>query len=229
MAYHSEDRPFTCSECGISFKNKLGLYHHNNTLHSGRPNRHKCKYCSREFKVKRDKARHELYIHRTPQGAKPFPCKYDCGLSYKRERSMRDHCRDSCPNRPYTAESGDEVEEAVVEAITNETASGSTNSNSTKPVVHPPKKIIRAFTCERNCGAKFKSRGISSRYYLHLQRWCPLRDKDKGNEESQSEHMIAEEPEESTETGEISENIEAENTMEEPSEMDLMNIIDQIQ
>ena len=182
MTHHSEDRPFTCPQCGISFKNKLGLYHHNKTLHSDRVKLHKCKYCPKVFKKNQDRARHELYIHRTPKGAKPFHCKYNCGMSYKRERSMQDHCRDVCPNRPYSVESGDEVEEAV-ETITNENPSG---SNSTKPKIRLPKKKIRAFTCERNCGAKFKSRGISSRYYLHLQRWCPLRDKDKANEESQS-------------------------------------------
>ena len=229
MICHTEDRPFACPECRISFKTKLDLHHHNISLHSVPTNAklQKCKYCLKQFRDKHDRVRHEFYVHRTPKGAKPFPCKYNCGMSYKREHSMGVHCRDACPNRPYTAENGDEVEEAV-EAITNDSSSG---SKSTKPKIHPPKKKIKPFSCEYNCGAKFKARGVKSRYYLHLHRWCPLRSKDKGNKEKESmlEIVMAEGSEEILRTGENSETIETKTVTEEPVEMDLMNIIDQIE
>ncbi|XP_072301168.1 zinc finger protein Helios [Eucyclogobius newberryi] len=103
------DRPFQCSQCGVSFTQKGNLLRHIK-LHTGEKP-FKCPFCSYACR-RRDALTGHLRTHAV---GKPHKCNY-CGRSYKQRTSLEEHkerCHsymqgiglDPCANTgPYTGE-----------------------------------------------------------------------------------------------------------------------------
>ena len=93
-----EERPYRCSKCTKSFRNKAGLSNHK-IIHNGlKP--HKCKFanCSKAFARSCDLTRHT----RLHTGDKPFKCTMgDCKKAFTRSVQLRLHVMDHTGYRPF--------------------------------------------------------------------------------------------------------------------------------
>ncbi|KAJ0070149.1 hypothetical protein NL108_002464, partial [Boleophthalmus pectinirostris] len=78
------DRPFQCSQCGVSFTQKGNLLRHIK-LHTGEKP-FKCPFCSYACR-RRDALTGHLRTHAV---GKPHKCNY-CGRSYKQRTSLEEH------------------------------------------------------------------------------------------------------------------------------------------
>ena len=91
----------------------IGLHAHRKVYH--RPNRpFKCKFCSKDFKDRRNRRQHEEYVHTIPRGVKPFSCE-QCEAKFRQKSGLITHRQKYCPkNRPLPAKSLQAVDESAV-------------------------------------------------------------------------------------------------------------------
>jgi KRAB domain-containing zinc finger protein len=82
---HSDKRPFSCMECGKSFKTKMNLRSHNVNRH-GYTSDFVCSHCGKAFAVRQALENHE----RTHTGEKPFVCDI-CPRSFTSKNSLYMH------------------------------------------------------------------------------------------------------------------------------------------
>lgn len=86
MATHSEERRFSCQECGLAFKHKKNLDAH--MLVHETVGKHKCSTCGKAFKTP-----YNLRVHiRSHQDVKPFPCQY-CEKTFTTKQSRDNHMK----------------------------------------------------------------------------------------------------------------------------------------
>eukprot|EP00088_Acartia_fossae_P067883 TRINITY_DN8514_c0_g2_i5.p1 TRINITY_DN8514_c0_g2~~TRINITY_DN8514_c0_g2_i5.p1 ORF type:complete len:373 (-),score=53.35 TRINITY_DN8514_c0_g2_i5:87-1175(-) len=111
---HSEERPFSCDICGVTFKTKQGLESHKNFMHiqnqpasceicakvlknekclkihmevhSDAIFRHHCEMCGKSFRWKNNLTRHQ----RRHADAAPYKCTV-CNKAYKDPQTLRNH------------------------------------------------------------------------------------------------------------------------------------------
>ncbi|KAJ8350667.1 hypothetical protein SKAU_G00257970 [Synaphobranchus kaupii] len=117
-----DERPFHCSQCGVSFTQKGNLLRHVK-LHSGEKP-FKCPFCSYACR-RRDALTGHLRTHSV---GKPHKCNF-CGRSYKQRASLEEHkerCHsymqrvsaNSAPNSaPYQAEESLKEQQPLMDAV----------------------------------------------------------------------------------------------------------------
>ena len=92
---HTDERPFTCEVCNLSFANSSNLRTHSRTHTGVKP--YTCRICNSSFSQSCNLQSHVL-IH---TGEKPFKCK-SCSYSSSRPSDLRKHNRIHTGEKPYT-------------------------------------------------------------------------------------------------------------------------------
>uniref|UniRef100_A0A8C3HGJ7 Uncharacterized protein n=1 Tax=Chrysemys picta bellii TaxID=8478 RepID=A0A8C3HGJ7_CHRPI len=88
------ERPYECHECGKSFTQRSGLFHHRR-IHTGeRP--YKCNECGKSFPHRSVLSKHQR-IH---TGKRPYECR-ECGKSFTHRSVLSKHQRIHPGMRPY--------------------------------------------------------------------------------------------------------------------------------
>uniref|UniRef100_A0A8B9T5B5 C2H2-type domain-containing protein n=1 Tax=Anas platyrhynchos TaxID=8839 RepID=A0A8B9T5B5_ANAPL len=91
---HTAARPFSCPQCGSSFRLKQILVSHQKVHGSEKP--FGCADCGKSFVQK-----HHLQSHRrTHTGERPFPCS-ECGRRFRKKTHLVRHLRTHTGERPY--------------------------------------------------------------------------------------------------------------------------------
>ena len=92
---HTDERPFKCSHCGSSFKQKSHLNIHIRSVHQ-KEVKYRCVLCSKGFYMKSDLTMH-LRVH---TGERPFQCKV-CRKAFKTKNQLREHEKTHSGKKPY--------------------------------------------------------------------------------------------------------------------------------
>ena len=86
---HTDDKPFMCDICYLSFRHKCTLDKHKD-IHNNAPKKFKCTHerCFHKFREKRNLIDHE----RTHTDEKPFKCDHQfCNQSFAKNSNMTAH------------------------------------------------------------------------------------------------------------------------------------------
>ncbi|XP_068112194.1 gastrula zinc finger protein XlCGF8.2DB-like isoform X2 [Hyperolius riggenbachi] len=91
----TDDKPFSCAECGGLFKHKSSLVLHRR-IHSGEKP-YSCSECGKQFIQKANYLRHQ----RLHTGEKPYQC-MECGKQYAQKQSLVMHHKFHAENEPFS-------------------------------------------------------------------------------------------------------------------------------
>jgi len=164
LARHATTRDFPCTACNLKFTGSKRLYQHMRDVHATQERRFVCNLCpNKSFKHQRTLWDHTNSHHGNKGKRVLFSCKFGCGSTSSRNRSLLAHYR-RCLKRPME-DNQQAADLAAVESIGGIPDGGEGGGVKGKGI----------YACLWDCGRMFTSKSYRGKHSKGICRLRPNR------------------------------------------------------